>query len=147
MYTQIKIIYKKRVLLIGTLVWIAFLFIAFMASIEVKHDSRFFDNLLGILFASIFSIPFVIVPLTASLPIYSPAFGYTIMIILVFINSYLIVIVFNKLFTERSHYSKWLKYGLSYIGINLLIFFSARYLFTAWYLFILPTLKGFFKFF
>jgi hypothetical protein len=130
-----KFTFRKKDLLIGIIIGGIYTILY-----EGTRYVKFFDNLLWIVGPLIFSIPFLIGIFSVN---FIGAYASNIIhIIAVFINSYLISIAFNKLRSKKIGYGKWLLYGLSYIGINALLFFSA------WYLYIFPTIyKGIYNFF
>jgi hypothetical protein len=127
-----KFTFRKKDLLTGVIIGGVYTILLFLDIVKGVRHIKYFDDFVWIITLSTFSIPFLIGVFLSN----------TIYIITVFLNSYLIAIAFNKLRSKKVSYSKWFIYGLSYIGINTLISFSA------WYFYIFPTIyKGFYSFF
>ncbi len=127
-----KFTFRKKDLLIGVIIGGVYTILLFLDIVNGVRHIKYFDDLVWIITLSTFSIPFLI----------GVFLNNTIYIIAVFLNSYLIAVAFNKLRSNKTGYGKILLYGLSYIGINTLIFF------VGWYFYIFPTIyKGIYNFF
>lgn len=129
-----KIIHRKTDWLIGIIIWSGYCLLLF-GSIYL----RYLDNLLWVVSPLLFAIPTLIATLFFYFNI--DLLGKAFFIIVLFLNSYAVAVMVNKLRFEKSHFYRWLKYSFGYIVINIFISLFV------WYLFILPALENFLKVF